>query len=427
MTMRRQQMHSKYYGADTRDTPNNLLRKLMQKRVINFGIIGCGLMGREFASAAARWCHLLDQDVVPRIVGVCDASPAMLSWFTENFDSIQIATQDYTVLLNSPLIEAIYCAVPHNLHERFYIDIIEAGKHLLGEKPFGIDQTANTRILAAVDKHPQVLVRCSSEMPFFPGAQKIIQFIREERFGKILEVQAGFLHGSDLDPNKPINWKRQVAFNGEYGCMGDLGMHVLHIPLRAGWFPNNIRALLSNIVTERPGRDGAMVSCETWDNAVLACEVLVPGTDEQRSHANSVTPGFNASRGRQHFPMMLEIKRIAPGETNTWYLRVLGTALSAEFSTKYPKTLRTMTYTPGRSQAWQSQDLGSESAYPTITGGIFEFGFSDSILQMWAAFCDELAHPGSMRQSFYCVTPEETEKSHRILTAALASQHQTQV
>src|SRR6266567_4586664 len=300
----------------------------MKKREINFGIIGCGLMGREFASAAARWCHLLDQDVVPRIVGVCDTNPAMLGWFTENVDTIRVATQDYHELLSSPLI------------------------------------------------------------------------------GAILEVQAGFLHSSDLDPLKPINWKRQVSTNGEYGCMGDLGMHVLHIPLRAGWFPNNVRALLSKIVTERPGRDGTMVPCETWDNAVLACEI---------------------SRERQHFPMLLEIKRIAPGETNTWYLRMLGTEFSAEFSTKYPKTLRTMAYTPGGLQAWLSQDLGSESAYPTITGGIFEFGFSDSILQMWAAFCDELAHSDSTRQPFYCVTPEETEQSHRILTAALDSNRQAQV
>ena len=36
-------------------------------------IIGCGLMGREFASASMRWSHLLDQDVEPRIVAVCDA------------------------------------------------------------------------------------------------------------------------------------------------------------------------------------------------------------------------------------------------------------------------------------------------------------------------------------------------------------------
>ncbi len=73
----------------------------MQKREINFGIIGCGLMGREFASAVARWCHLLDQDVVPHIIGVCDTNPAMLGWFTEHFDTICIATQDYHELLDS--------------------------------------------------------------------------------------------------------------------------------------------------------------------------------------------------------------------------------------------------------------------------------------------------------------------------------------
>ncbi len=378
----------------------------MKKRIINFGIIGGGLMGREFASNVARWCHLLEQDVVPRIVGVCDTNPAMLDWFTENFATLQIVTQDYTDLLNSAAIEAIYCAVPHNLHETLYIDIIKAGKHLLGEKPFGIDQAANARILAAVKAHPQVLVRCSSEFPFFPGAQQIVQFMREERFGTILEVQAGFLHSSDLDPRKPINWKRQIAFNGEYGCMGDLGMHVMHIPLRFHWFPINVRALLSNIITERPGADGGLVPCQTWDNATLACEVHT---------------------AEQHFPLLLEMKRIAPGETNTWYLRVLGTSFSAEFSTKYPKTLRTLSYALGGTQAWQTQELGATSAYPTITGNIFEFGFTDSVLQMWAAFCDELAHPGHMRQSFSCVTPEETAQSHRILTAALASQRQSQV
>jgi predicted dehydrogenase len=310
--------------------------------------------------------------------------------------------------LASPDVDAIYCAVPHNLHERLYIDIIQAGKHLLGEKPFGIDLPANTRILEAVRAHPNVLVRCSSEFPFFPGAQTIIRFAREGRFGRILEVSAGLLHSSDLDPQKPVNWKRQIATNGEYGCLGDLGMHVVHIPLRLGWVPRNVRALLSKIVTERPGPDGALVPCETWDNAVLACEA-------------------QAADSPDTFPMILETKRIAPGETNTWYLRVLGTRFSAEFSTKSPKTLRTLPYSPGGPQAWHVQDLGYQSAYPTITGGIFEFGFSDSLLQMWAAFCDEVTHRGQTVQPFLCATPEETALSHRLFTAALESQRREQV
>ena len=119
--------------------------------------------------------------------------------------------------------------------------------------------------------------------------------------------------------------------------------------------------------------------------------------------------------------MLLSTKRIAPGEGNTWYIKVHGTEFSAEFSTKYPKTLRTMTYRAGKPQSWETQDIGYASAYPTITGGIFEFGFSDSILQMVAAFCDELVNGEKMRQPFRLPTPEETHAHHRVLTAALAS------
>jgi len=51
------------------------------------------------------------------------------------------------------------------------VAIFEAGRHLLGAKPFEIDLDANKRIIAAVASHPKLLVRCSSEMPFFPGGQ----------------------------------------------------------------------------------------------------------------------------------------------------------------------------------------------------------------------------------------------------------------
>lgn len=188
--------------------------------------------------------------------------------------------------------------------------------------------------------------------------------------------------------------------------MGDLGMHVLHLPLRFGWKPRNVRAFLSNIVPERLDAEGKMVPCETWDNAILACDVVA----EQQS-----------------FPMTLSTKRIAPGHANTWFIRVIGTALSVEFSTKDPKTLRWLTYVPGDEQVWQSIDMPYSSAYASITGEIFEFGFSDSILQMWAAFCDELVHRTDMQQPLRCVTPEETYQSHLLFTAALASHAQQQV
>ena len=54
-------------------------------RTVKFGIIGGGLMGREFASAAARWCHLLDMDVRPELVAICDRDKARARLVAEKF------------------------------------------------------------------------------------------------------------------------------------------------------------------------------------------------------------------------------------------------------------------------------------------------------------------------------------------------------
>ena len=373
----------------------------MAERVVRFGVIGGGLMGREFASAAARWVHLAPLGVRPELAVVCDPNPEVLAWY-ERLEPVPRLVADNRELLADGSVEAVYCAVPHHLHEEIFVATLGAGKHLLGEKPFGIDLQANDAISRAAAARPDLLLRCSSELPFYPGGQEVARWIRERRFGRVLEVRSLFLHSSDLDPGKPINWKRIAAWNGAYGCLGDLGMHALHLPLRAGWEPRDVRAILSDVVPERPGPDGQPVACDTWDNAVLLCE---------------------AEDGGHPFPLRIETKRIAPGETNTWTIEVDGTAGSISYTTKLPKTLRTMTYAPGGPQAWQVVDLGSVSAYPTITGAIFESGFSDAILQMWAAFLDELAHGrDGMRQPFHCATPEEAAATHRLFTAALESQ-----
>ena len=364
---------------------------------IRFGIIGLGLMGREFGSAAARWCHLLETIPAPEIIGVCDKNPEAIKWFTDNFPTIKIATENYEELLESEEIDAVYCAVPHNLHKQIYIDIINSGKHLMGEKPFGIDLNANQAILEAVNSHPEIIVRASSEFPFYPAVQRLIRWIEEGSPGRIIEVHVGFNHSSDMDMNKPINWKRMIEFNGEYGCMGDLGLHTQHIPFRMGWLPTAVYASLSNIATERPGADGEVVPCLTWDNATLTCETM--------------------DRDGNGFPMFMETKRMDPGATNKWFIEVYGLTSSAKFTTDDPNAFSYLE-TKGKEQAWSRIVVGSKPMIPTITGSIFEFGFSDAILQMWAAFLLEIS---GGKPDFGCVTPEETAISHRLMTASLKS------
>ena len=374
-------------------------------KTIRFGIIGCGLMGREFASATARWCHLTDIAVQPEIVGICNSNPAPFGWFRQHFPSIKQFTRTYAELLANPDVDAVYIAVPHHLHREMYCDAVRAGKHLLGEKPFGIDLPANQAILACLREHPKIFARCSAQFSFFPAAQRIGDLIERNTFGRLLEVNAGFLHSSDLDPEKPINWKRMIEFNGQYGCLGDLGMHACLVPFRAGWIPRNVRAILTDIIQERPDGKGGRAPCRTWDNAVLLCETADPVTHDS-------------------FPLTLRLQRIAPGERNTWYIEVLGVRASARFSTRNPRRLEYLEYSGGE-QVWGDVQMGHETAFKTITGSIFEFGAPDAILQMWAAFLHELVQGKPLKKFAGCATPEETSLSHRLFTAALAS-HQTQ-
>jgi predicted dehydrogenase len=353
-------------------------------------------MGKEAAAAISRWPALVDHPVRPILTAVCDIDPQALQFF-ERFDSVKTKVSDYKDLLADDRIDVVYAAVRHDLHEQVYLDTLDAGKDLLAEKPFGIDAASAGRIVAAIGEHPHAFVRCSSEMPFFPGAQAAIRLIGEGFLGKIIEVQNSFSHSSDFDQSKPINWKRQRKFCGDAGVMNDLGMHVAHIPLRFGWRPTAVYSVLQNLVPERPGPDDTLVLCDTHENATLICTV---------------------GEGGRTFPLTLAMKRIDPGQKNTWMLRATGLGGAVEFSTRYPKTLRTMTVTRGE-QVWGEVEMGSQSVFPTVTGGIFESGFSDAILQMWAAFLADRA--GALGSRFGCVTPAEALASHQIWAAALES------
>jgi predicted dehydrogenase len=185
-------------------------------------------------------------------------------------------------------------------------------------------------------------------------------------------------------------------------------MHVAHVPLRLGWRPRSVYALLDDIVRTRPDPTGGPdVPCDTWDNALLACRVPVDGADRA-------------------FPMLWETRRIAPGQMNTWTFEAYGMDGGVRFSTRTPTVLERFRVRsgegadrPAREQVWEQVQPGNVSVWPTTSGPIFEFGFADALLQMWAAFLAERA--GALGDRFGCATVEEVVTSHEVFDAAQRS------
>jgi predicted dehydrogenase len=368
---------------------------------VRVGVIGAGLMGREVASAFGRWFSLLDCPVRPELVAVCDVNASALGWFRQ-VPTVRHFDTDHRELLARSDVDVVYVAVPHDLHESIYFDTLQAGKDLLAEKPFGIDLAAARRIRDEAVRHRR-FVRVSSEFPFLPGAQRAFRLAASGELGRVIDVRAALLHASDLDPDKPLNWKRQNRHCGEAGVMNDLGLHVAHLPLRLGWKPISVHAQLQKIYSVRPDGRGGSAACDTWDNARVHASVEI---------------------GADTVPMALEMKRMAPGETNTWLFEAHGTEQGVRFSTKEPKTLWTYRRR-GKELSWERTDLGFDMPFRAITGAIFEPGFPDILMQMWAAFLAERA--GALGGRFGCATPDEAVAQHELWAAALASHREQSV
>ena len=176
--------------------------------------------------------------------------------------------------------------------------------------------------------------------------------------------------------------------------MGDLGMHVAHVPLRLGWRPATVYAVLQDIV-HRAARPRTASRCRATRSTTRRC---------------------SATRG---FPLRCETKRIAPGQMNTWCFVASGMDGGVAFSTAQPKMVQRFGSRDGRAGVVERIEIGSQSAWPTVTGAIFEFGFSDAILQMWAAFLAERA--GRAGRPLRLRHPAEALDAHRIFDAALRS------
>jgi predicted dehydrogenase len=315
-------------------------------------------------------------------------------WFSEALPGVTFT--DYRDLLAESDIEAVYCAVPHHLHQQLYVDILRAGKHLLGEKPFGIDREGYQVIAAEMARRPDLLVRCSSEYPFFPGVQTMLTWAREGRFGRIFEIESGYWHCSDLNPMKPINWKRRVATCGEYGCIGDLGMHLKARVARIGGF--GVAGLASVYVPTGSDR-----------NMFLGRAEFMP-TEDMALAVRRVTAKCCERIARRAF------EAAAP----TTYLGSNAGGMQHEVS----KQLRYLPYTSGASRPgarWTpfTPPTHHHRRHLPIPG------FTDAILQMCRI--PRSWHGGDgMKQPFYCATPEEVAASHDLFTAALESQRSGQ-
>ncbi|MBP6962865.1 MAG: Gfo/Idh/MocA family oxidoreductase [Armatimonadetes bacterium] len=189
---------------------------------IRIGLIGCGGIMRGHAR------RLLGMPEV-EIVALDDISDEMLGRFYEFIPEVKglPVFYDYREMLEKVELDAVEIATPHTLHFQQTMDCLDAGKHVLLEKPMVCTVDHAHKLLAKVEEKDRVLV-LSYQRHYQPAFRYMRDVIREGKLGEVTYVSA--LLCQDWKRSQAGKWRQDPALSGG-GQLNDSGSHLVDIIL----------------------------------------------------------------------------------------------------------------------------------------------------------------------------------------------------
>jgi UDP-N-acetylglucosamine 3-dehydrogenase len=184
---------------------------------LRVGVIGCGSI------AIHRHLPEYKSNKDVEIVAVCDINEERAQATAEKYEAK--AFTNYEELLSSGLVEAVSVCTPNYLHAPITIAALNAGLHVLCEKPMATSkQEAEAMIAAAKESGKKLMI--AHNQRFVPSHQRARQLIARGEIGKIYSFRTAFGHGGpegwSVDGKESWFFEKEKAF---VGAMGDLGVH----------------------------------------------------------------------------------------------------------------------------------------------------------------------------------------------------------
>lgn len=193
---------------------------------IGVGLVGYKFMGRTHSNAYRQVSHFFDVEPRPRMVALAgrdessvrDAA-AELGW--ESYET------DYHDLIARDDIQLVDVSTPGFTHKEIVIAALDAGKHVLCEKPLANTlEEAQEMLTAARRAGTTAMVNFNYRR--VPAVQLAKRLIDDGTLGEIRHFRAQYLQDWILDPGFPLVWRMKKELAGS-GALGDIGAHILDL------------------------------------------------------------------------------------------------------------------------------------------------------------------------------------------------------
>jgi predicted dehydrogenase len=343
-------------------------------RKIKTALIGTGFMGRVHAEGVRRLGNV-------EIAAIAASSGEKARQFGDSI-GVERTTGDYSDILADKTIEAVHVLTPNALHYPMCKAALEAGKHVLCEKPFTTtaEEASDLVNLAAKTGRANCI---EHNLRYYPVVQQIRRLIEAGDLGDVLIVQGTYsqdwlLYDTDW------NWRVESQANGPLRAMGDIGSHWMDMIQHLTGL--RITELLADLATFHKTRKKPRGSVETFTGKMARPD------DYETAHIDTDDFGAVLLRLGDRARGAFTVSQMSAGRKNMFTVDIYGTKAGASWNQERPDEL----WIGQRNAPNQvivkdpSLLLPKAAAYADLPGGHSE-GYDDTHKQVFKRFYARVA------------------------------------
>ncbi|MGY1438891.1 Gfo/Idh/MocA family protein [Streptomyces reniochalinae] len=314
---------------------------------LGVGMVGYAFMGQAHSQGWRTVGRVFDLPLTPALAAVCGRDPAAVRAAAARLGWAAAET-DWRALIARDDVHLVDVCTPGDSHADIAIAALEAGKHVLCEKPLA-NTVAEAEAMAAAARAARE--RGQAAMVGFnyrrtPALALARRMVAEGRLGEVRHVRVSYLQDWLVDPAFPLAWRLRKETAGS-GALGDLGAHAVDIAQHvAGSLLAGVSAQTETFVKERPLGDGAPEG-----------ELGAVTVDDAAVFTGRLGCGALAS---------FEVTRVAAGRKNALRVELNGTLGSLAFDLERLNELEFHDHTQAAGESGFRRILVTEHDHPYL-------------------------------------------------------------
>ena len=373
-------------------------------------VVGTGFIGPVHVEGLRR--------IGVRVKGILGSSPRK-SQKAADAIGLEQGYASYEDLLADKEVVAVHLTTPNRFHFQQVTAALDAGKHVICEKPLAMTSAESAALVAQAANRPELITAVNYNLRFYPLCLQARAMIRRAEIGGIFHVQGSYVQDWLLYPTD-FNWRVLAEEGGDLRAIGDIGTHWLDlISFITGL---QVEAVMADLATVHPVRQKPLagsIQTFTGKGAAVAekAEPVPISTDDYGSVLLRYTSG---QRG------VMTISQVTSGRKNCVRFEIAGSEKALAFDSERPNELWIGERKSANHVLLRDPSLLDETVIPfaNYPGGHNE-GFPDTFKQMYRAVYADI-QTGKRSPAPLYATFEDGHRELRLCEAILKSHRSRQ-